>query len=62
MSIVANLSALSSGMGLGYPAITLSALTNRADPMSLNTDQASWFGELALNIQFSTVNINFILV
>jgi hypothetical protein len=32
-------------MGLGFPAITLSALTKEGDPMSLTPIQASWFGK-----------------
>ncbi|XP_055595464.1 facilitated trehalose transporter Tret1-2 homolog [Uranotaenia lowii] len=43
MSILANLTVLSSGMGLGYSAITLHSLTKAGDPMSLGPEQASWF-------------------
>lgn len=46
MSILANLTVLSSGMGLGYSAITLHSLTREDDPLRLNTEQASWFGKL----------------
>lgn len=44
---MANASVLSSGMGLGYPAITLEALkdNNNIDNMHLNDEQASWFGK-----------------
>lgn len=45
MSVLANVSNLSSGMGLGFPAITFQSLTNQTDPMALTNDQASWFGE-----------------
>lgn len=45
MSVLANVSNLSSGMGLGFPAITFQTLTNPADPMALTNDQASWFGK-----------------
>lgn len=45
MSLLANFSILSSGMGLGFPAITFQTLTNQNDPMALTNDQASWFGE-----------------
>lgn len=44
MSILANLTVLSSGMGLGYSAITLHSLTRDEDPLRLNSEQASWFG------------------
>jgi hypothetical protein len=45
---MANASVLSSGMGLGYPAITLEALKDRQnnDNMHLSDEQASWFGEI----------------
>jgi hypothetical protein len=44
---MANASVLSSGMGLGFPAITLEALkdTNNNNNMHLNDEQASWFGK-----------------
>lgn len=44
---MANASVLSSGMGLGFPAITLEALKDTSDNknMHLNDDQASWFGK-----------------
>lgn len=45
MSVLANVSNLSSGMGLGFPAITFQTLTNPSDPMALTNDEASWFGE-----------------
>lgn len=45
MSVLANFSILSSGMGLGFPAITFQSLTNISDPMALTNDQASWFGK-----------------
>lgn len=43
---MANASVLSSGMGLGFPAITLESLKTPDDPMSLNDDQASWFASI----------------
>ncbi|XP_055547689.1 facilitated trehalose transporter Tret1-like [Wyeomyia smithii] len=46
MSILANLTVLSSGMGLGYSAITLHSLTQEDDPLRLNPDQASWFASI----------------
>uniref|UniRef100_A0A182Q230 Major facilitator superfamily (MFS) profile domain-containing protein n=1 Tax=Anopheles farauti TaxID=69004 RepID=A0A182Q230_9DIPT len=44
VSILANLTVLSSGMGLGYSAITLHALTSEDNPLRMNSSQASWFG------------------
>ena len=44
MAILANITILSSGMGIGFPAITLQILEDKNDPMALNEDQASWFG------------------
>lgn len=46
MSILANLTVLSSGMGLGYSAITLHSLTREDDPLRLNSEQASWFASI----------------
>lgn len=46
-SLLANASVLSSGMGLGFPAITLEALKDDNNPLKLSDDQASWFGEFA---------------
>lgn len=43
-SLMANATVLSSGMGLGFPAITLEALKNENNPLKLNDDEASWFG------------------
>lgn len=45
MSLLANFSILSSGMGLGFPAITYQSLTDKSDPMALNNEEASWFGK-----------------
>lgn len=44
MSVLANVSNLSSGMGLGFPAITYQTLTNKTDPLALSDEEASWFG------------------
>lgn len=52
MSLLANFSILSSGMGLGFPAITYQALTNQSDPMALTNDQASWFGKFCYAIKW----------
>ncbi|XP_058447708.1 facilitated trehalose transporter Tret1-2 homolog [Malaya genurostris] len=47
MSILANLTVLSSGMGLGYSAITLHSLTREDNPLRLNAEQASWFASIS---------------
>lgn len=47
MSILANLTVLSSGMGLGYSAITLNALTSEDNPLRMNSNQASWFASIS---------------
>lgn len=43
-SIAANLSILSSGMVLGFPAIALHSLQNHSNKASLYDEEASWFG------------------
>ncbi|CAG9803435.1 unnamed protein product [Chironomus riparius] len=45
-SLMANATVLSSGMGLGFPAITLEELRREDNPMRLNDEQASWFASL----------------
>lgn len=45
MSVLANVSNLSAGMGLGFPAITFQSLTNEDDPLALSNEEASWFGK-----------------
>lgn len=37
---------LSSGMGLGHPAVTLQFLTNSSDPMALTQSEGSWFASI----------------
>lgn len=59
MSVLANFSILSSGMGLGFPAITYQSLTDKTDPMALTNEQASWFGEL---LSHSILNFLFFLL
>uniref|UniRef100_A0A336M9V4 CSON007562 protein n=1 Tax=Culicoides sonorensis TaxID=179676 RepID=A0A336M9V4_CULSO len=48
MACLATFTALSSGMALGFPAITLQALTNQtiSGPLTLNSDQGSWFASI----------------
>lgn len=45
LSIIANLSILSSGMVLGFPAIALHSLQNHTNKASLDDEEASWFGK-----------------
>ena len=47
MSVIANLSILSSGMALGFPSVSIDALTQDDDPMKLSTEEVSWFGRLS---------------
>jgi hypothetical protein len=56
MSVLANLTVLSSGMGLGYPAITTYALQREDDPMALSVEQASWFGKQRLHERLIVIN------
>jgi hypothetical protein len=42
MAILANITIISSGMGIGFPAITSELLTKGSMP--LTADQISWFG------------------
>lgn len=44
MSLLANVTIISSGMGLGFPAITLNALMDPNSSSALSTQQGSWFG------------------
>lgn len=53
MACLANISVLSSGLGLGFPAITLKALSDNTTDMALNNDQCSWFGKFKHTIQYS---------
>jgi hypothetical protein len=50
MAILANITIISSGMGIGFPAITSELLSKGTMP--LNPEQISWFGEFFL---FSSV-------
>lgn len=45
LSITANLTILSSGMVLGFPAISLNSLQNKSYSVYLNDEEASWFGK-----------------
>lgn len=46
MALIANITIISSGIGIGFPAATLKSLTNENTTNSefLTTDEASWFG------------------
>lgn len=48
MAGLATFSAFSSGMGLGFPAITLQALTNEtmSGELTLDSEQGSWFASI----------------
>lgn len=46
ITILANLSILSAGMALGFPAVSLQQLTSEHSPTRLNADQASWFASI----------------
>lgn len=52
-SVVANLTVLASGMGIGYPATTLSLLTDPTSIVSLTENQGSWVA--SINTIFSPV-------
>lgn len=45
MSIFANVTILSTGMGLAFPAVSITALSNATDYMRLDENEFSWFGE-----------------
>lgn len=47
MAIVANITIISSGMGLGFPSIAMLELTNSTSSVTLSENEASWFGEFA---------------
>lgn len=40
--LLANLTILSSGMAMGFPAVSLSQLTSKDDPTRLSQGQGSW--------------------
>lgn len=44
MVTLANLGVVSTGMGLGFPAVSLNQLKDTSQTFFLNSDQASWFG------------------
>lgn len=46
MCVLINISVLPTGMGLGFPAVTISSLTNQTSAMALTESEISWFGKL----------------
>lgn len=46
ITLLANMSILSAGMALGFPAISLSELTSPLSKTQLTANQASWFASL----------------
>ncbi|EAT35545.1 AAEL012288-PA [Aedes aegypti] len=46
MAIVANITIISSGMGLGFPSIAMIELTNSTSSVMLTENQASWFASV----------------
>ncbi|XP_055546945.1 facilitated trehalose transporter Tret1-2 homolog [Wyeomyia smithii] len=46
MAIVANITIISSGMGLGFPSIAMIELTNSTTSVTLSESQASWFASV----------------
>lgn len=43
LSVIANTSILSTGMGLGFPAVSINTLSTKE---GFTSDQISWFGKL----------------
>ncbi|XP_058818186.1 facilitated trehalose transporter Tret1-like isoform X1 [Topomyia yanbarensis] len=46
MAVVANITIISSGMGLGFPSIAMIELTNSTSSVTLTENQASWFASV----------------
>lgn len=46
MAVVANITIISSGMGLGFPSIAMIELTNSTSSVMLTENQASWFASV----------------
>ena len=44
-AVTANITILSSGMGIGFPSIAMHSLTDPSNSVVLSENQASWFGE-----------------
>lgn len=63
MCILINTSVLSTGMGLGFPAVTISALSNQTSAMALTDSEVSWFGKIiSLFFIFRTYKSSFTLL
>lgn len=48
MSVLANCSILSVGMGMAFPSVSITAMTNTTDYMSLEEHEFSWFGKCCI--------------
>ncbi|KAG4077647.1 hypothetical protein HA402_012958 [Bradysia odoriphaga] len=46
MCVLINTSVLSTGMGLGFPAVTIYSLTNQTSTMALTETEISWFASI----------------
>jgi hypothetical protein len=46
MAVLANITIVSSGMGIGYPATTLPLLNEQSTDVKLSVSQASWFASI----------------
>ena len=44
-AVVANITIISSGMGIGFPSIAMMELTNSTTSVVLTESEASWFGK-----------------
>lgn len=49
MVILANLGVISTGMALGFPAVSLNQLTDSTGDFHMTSAQASWFGKYFFN-------------
>lgn len=52
MSVLANCSILSVGMGMAFPSVSIQAMTNATDYMSLEEHEFSWFGKCTIHYSF----------
>lgn len=47
MAVVANITIISSGMGIGFPSIAMIELTSSTSSVVLSESNATWFGEFS---------------
>lgn len=52
MSVLANCSILGVGMGMAFPSVSIQAMTNATDYMSLEEHEFSWFGKCTIHYSF----------